>query len=442
VKPWRLGVRREHGALAFGALALFACSAILGIDDRRLDPQGGEDSSVDASAETSMDVSADASTDRTLGADVSTGSEAGADGAAHDGGTPEGSSAADGSRDVASIDAVTPDAPSTDGSGTDAPGTDAASCPDPCLLATGLNHPFLMTSDANNVYWTEYGDAQGSANGTVKACSVNGCGPSGPRTIALAQTNPRGIAVDSQNVYWGTDSYGGVLGGVWSCPLGGSNCSPMRLATGDSPYGVAVDSTYVYWVNYYDYTVHRVLKGGGTDNVLLDGGAAGVGLPEQCVVDSTFVYFSDQSSDVFGVPIGGGDPITIALGAQGGGWPVANDTNYVYYGQPGSVFRASKGLPDSGVPIAGNIPDPDGLALDPAANMIYWSDYGSGSANDGTVGKVGIDGGGKIVLAASLAAPEAVTVSGSYVFWLSNGILDDAGAGTLASTGALSRRAK
>jgi hypothetical protein len=52
------------------------------------------------------------------------------------------------------------------------------------------------------------------------------------------------------------------------------------------------------------------------------------------------------------------------------------------------------------------------------------------------------DGGSAQVLAASLAPPEAVTVTGSYVLWVSNGVWDDAGSSTLSNTGALFRNAK
>jgi hypothetical protein len=429
-----LGVRPQpHAALALFALAVVACATILGIDDRKLDTQGS-----DGTADTSTDAAGDASTDGSLGADAGTHDQAAMEAAALDGGSDQ-----DASRmtDGPGSDAPVVDAPTGDGPGGDVQ-VDANTCPDPCVLATGLNQPFFMTSDNNEVYWTEWGDSRGSSNGTVKACPVTGCPSSGPLVYAIGQTNPTGIAVDSQNVYWATASYGGVVGGIWSCPLNATNCAPMAISTANIPYGVAVDSTYVYWVDWNDNTVHRMLKGGGVDNVLYDAGSGSVIEPHQCVVDGTFVYFTDVNADVFGLSISGGQPITIASGGVGGNWGVTTDLTHVYYGQPGIVYSAPKSSLDSGVAIASNIPAPDGLILDPATGTIYWSDWGSGAGNDGTVGKVRVDGGGKSVLAASLAFPSAITVSGNYVFWLSYGVLDDAGTSTVPSTGALLRRAK
>src|SRR5260370_1321063 len=86
-------------------------------------------------------------------------------------------------------------------------------CPDPCVMATGVNHPFAMASDANRVYWTEFGDARGTPNGAVKGCPVTGCGAK-PIQYGIGQMNPRGIATDGQYVYWGTATNGGVNGAI------------------------------------------------------------------------------------------------------------------------------------------------------------------------------------------------------------------------------------
>lgn len=310
-------------------------------------------------------------------------------------------------------------------------------------MATALNHPFEMTSDANRVYWTEYGDDQGTANGSVKSCPLSGCGGK-PTIYAQAQINPRGIAVDAQNVYWGSATYGQVNGAIWSCPLAGCT-TPTRLAVAGIPYGVSLDATYVYWVDSDEDTVNRVAKPtGSSEQVLYDSGAfsgnCGIAEPQQCLVDGAFVYFNDVSGDIYRIPILGGAPTALFSGILSGGWPLAVDATSLYFGESGSILRRQK-LSGATNTVA-SVNDPDGIALDPSTNTIYWSDWGSGNAEDGTVGKVGIDGTGRTVLASSLATPEAVTVSGGYVFWLSNGTLDVKTGSALPITGALTRMAK
>jgi hypothetical protein len=305
-----------------------------------------------------------------------------------------------------------------------------------------------MAGDSNNVYWTEYGDTQGSANGYVKACAVGGC-PSGPVVYAQGLTNPRGIAVDAQNVYYGTAGYSGVAGGIWSCAIGGCNGTPTRLAAADIPYGVAVDGSYVYWVDNSG-TVQKVAKGGGTPVVMYDGGAyddAGDTLSElrQCVVDGPYLFFGDYNEDLIRMSTGGGPPAFLGNGFNnsfyGSDFGLTTDTASVYSGGNGIIYRANKTVEDSGVTIANGIPTAVGLVRDPASGLLYWADFGSGNANDGTVGRVGTDGGGQRVLRSSLVTPEAVAVSGNSVYWISSGTLSDGG-GTDPSTGSLWRTAK
>jgi hypothetical protein len=404
--------------VGLAALGAAACAGILGIDNRSLDPEL-------ADASVSQEGGGGDDGSQTPGADGSAGDAQGSSG-----GGPDGRGA---------------DAPSL---GPEA-GVDAPSCTDPCLLVSGLNHPFLMAADATNVYWTEFGDDLGTANGYVKACAVGGC-PSGPVVYAQGLTNPRGIAVDAQNVYFGTATYGAVTGGIWSCAVGGCAGSPTHLAAATIPYGVAVDGTFVYWVDNDDGTVHKVPKSGGTALVLYDGGVyddAGNTLSElgQCVVDGPYLFFGDYSEDLVRMSVNGGTPAFLGNGFNnafyGSYFGVTTDTASVYSGGNGNVYRANKLVANSGATVASGIAEPIGLVRDPASGLLYWANYGSGNANDGTVGKVGTDGGGQRVLQSALTTPDAVAVSGNWVFWLSNGTLVSSG-GTQPSTGALWRTAK
>jgi hypothetical protein len=299
-----------------------------------------------------------------------------------------------------------------------------------------------MASDSTRVYWTEFGDGLGTPNGSVKSCPVAGCG-SGPLVYASGQMNPRGIAVDGQNVYWGTSSNSGVTGAIWSCPIAGCMGGAMKLSDAVIPEGIALDATFVYWVDIDNYTANRVPKaGGGGGSQLWDASSGGVSTPLLCAVDNAFLYFTDDSAGVYRVPLTGGNPIVLApTTGIGAVWPVVLDSNSVYYGANGQIVRAYKTATDGGVPLVTTVPSPDGLVIDTTSGLLYWSDWGSGLANDGTVGKVKAAGGNSTLVASSLVTPSSLALSGNYVAWISYGTLDDAG-GVFPGTGTLLRNAK
>ncbi|MEO7113647.1 MAG: hypothetical protein ABI183_24625 [Polyangiaceae bacterium] len=59
--------------------------------------------------------------------------------------------------------------------------------------------PYFLTVDATNIYWTDEGTSPNYLNGAVRRMSKTG-GP--PISIAIAQGQPHGIAVDDKYVYW------------------------------------------------------------------------------------------------------------------------------------------------------------------------------------------------------------------------------------------------
>jgi hypothetical protein len=443
------------------AVALAGCAGLLGIEDRTADDSDGSvdgglqsDGAVAPAAETGAALESaapDASVpepDATTPKDAQTASDGHGGGADAGGGgdAPLGSDSSSGSDAQVPMDVQVPKdvQPPVD---VQAPPVDAGSCADPCPIKTGLNNPWTITSDANRVYWTEYGSDVGTDDGAVKSCPIAGC-DSGLIVYTQSQINPRGIALDGTNVYWTAQ------GGIWSCAIGGCT-NPTKVATAVFPQGITVDSTYVYWTENDDESVRRIPKtggGGGAGTVLymydynaVDGGA--LYDPEQCVVDPGFIYSTDMNGDVVRISLTDGTQFLLGTAPIGGSFGIAMDSNSIYYGEVLTIMATRKDstVSGGGTSIANDVYWPSSLALDPAGGTIYWADFGTDMAgvNDGTVGRVNIDGTGEKVLEANLATPHSVTVSGNYVFWDSLGKASDTTfTGAVAGTGAVYRTAK
>jgi sugar lactone lactonase YvrE len=325
---------------------------------------------------------------------------------------------------------------------------DAGTCADdPCVMATGLNKPYFTASDSENVYWTENGSALGTGDGAVKSCPVSGCG-AGPLVYAQGLTNPVGIATDGMNVYFAVSpSNPSAQGSVQSCPVRGCNGAPTVLASSSSPEGIALDATYLYWVDGVDSGVYRVKKTGGSRETLYDGSGALIAGGFGCAVDSTFVYVLDFQDDLTRIPLAGGSPENIgtAGNVSAGDAPLALGTTggvaSYYYAIPGQVLGATEAAPNHVTVLLPNLTAPSSLAFDESTSVLYWTDYGSGMAVDGRIGKVNADGTGQVILGSALDTPESITVSGAYAFWFSFGT-PEGSAGVAPSTGTLTRVAR
>ena len=154
----------------------------------------------------------------------------------------------------------------------------------PITLAPSTN-PRGLAVDADNVYFCE-GGGQGDILSAPKMAP-------GPITVVAAQQqSPWGMAVDADNVYFSSNS---AQGGIWSIP------KPMGMATkiaeGKFAYSIVLDGNELFWVD--DNGVEKLTLGDPAPVFL--GTANTIG--HELAVDATHVYFaSAQDGIVYSVP--------------------------------------------------------------------------------------------------------------------------------------------
>lgn len=244
----------------------------------------------------------------------------------------------------------------------------------PMALATGQRNPECIAVDPNGVYWSTIfvPDAalkllprgttveQVLYQGTNKVNDfvvrrgvvtwidfADGKGnvssmPAGGGRItnhANGQMNPRGVAVDDNNVYW-TNNYGGDTG-VRKHELATSTTTVLASMQG-FPFAIAVDGSNVYWSNLDNGTLMSVPIAGGAPAVI----AAGQGRITDIAIDESGIYWVDSANGtIMALRRGSTTPITLATG-QTSPWTIAVDATSVYWGtndfSSGAVMKVAK----------------------------------------------------------------------------------------------------
>jgi hypothetical protein len=293
-------------------------------------------------------------------------------------------------------------------------------------LAAGQFQPLGIAVDSANVYWATNSSYSYLPNDPWTPPRDNGavvriplCGGV-PTTLASGQVFSAGslaIAIDATNVYWLKADIAGADGAVMKVPLGGGE--PTAIASGPTviygPVGIAVDGANVYWTNNSGGTVMKVPVGGGTVSTL----ASGQITPYGIAVDSTSVYWTNNAEGtVKKLPISGGTITTLSSG-QSSPLSITVRSANVYWTNQGA---AAKNYMDSAVmklPVDGGTPvtlasgqvTADCVGIAVDERNVYWTSQGA-MANQGTV--VNNSAGG-IVMKVPLdgGAPSALVV-GQY----------------------------
>jgi hypothetical protein len=238
---------------------------------------------------------------------------------------------------------------------------------------------------ANFVYWA---NSQGTSIGRAK---ING---TGLNNNFIPATNPFGVAVDSNFVYWEQPN------SIGRANLDGSSPTSNFVTTGSTtPLGLAVTSSAIFWVSDETHIGRVNLDGTNPQpNFIVAPGSVICGV----AADSNFVYWADTGGGmrIGRAPVGGGTPDPNFIPAAGiVNCGIAVDSNFLYW-----ATRATPTPPDSiaRAPVAGGTPDlsfiinptpaaevPCGVTVNP--QYVFWGSASPGG-ND-PLGRANIGGG-------------------------------------------------
>ncbi len=286
-----------------------------------------------------------------------------------------------------------------------------ASVCQPVVLATGQTSPMAIALNSTYVFWVNF-----TTPGGIMRCAKSGC-PNGPTQLATA-SNPRTVAADETNVYWGAQDQS-----ISQCPVGGCiNNAPTPVVTnqGSPIYSIAIDATNIYWMRYTGSTsgcIRKCTNDGGCNGSFTNV-TTNLGSPlRYLAVDNTSAYLTTSDGFVCSCSLASCN-VTCTIGGQTNPTAIVQDSSRIYWtisADGGAVQTNSKSTLQNPNPnplvLADQVVD---LALD-TNNIYYTRDV------DGTVWSCPLTGGTPNRLASSQASPFGVAVDSTAVYWTNLG---------------------
>jgi hypothetical protein len=292
------------------------------------------------------------------------------------------------------------------------------------------------------IYWGhEYPYGSGLGRGALDATQVDESFVPGPPG---AYAFSRGVAVDSQYLYWGTHGLNSVSGGAVGPPAigrslldGSSPNYSFTAAPSNAITGLSVSASDLYWTGYGIDTAdvgETPVAGGGQPELFTS--VFGQPNPRTCGVasDGTYVYFANRGTSSIGrakladfgtanVPEGQWIQLPDTANETVVPCGVAVDSKYVYWGinevfnngnqsLGTTIGRALKSdgseATDSFAAIGKQV---TGVATD--GSFIYASNLNQYASGGGSIGRVSINGAGPDPnFITGLTAPFGVAVDG------------------------------
>src|SRR6478609_1342101 len=190
--------------------------------------------------------------------------------------------------------------------------------------------PRYVAVDAGHVYWTNSGRRAENGEpleggGTIGRAGIKGeaiepnfiCGEVKTSPGKKLVSNPQGIAVNSEHIYWANAAQDPIKRSSARAKPNGEGVEGkfFPVIGGLLPQGVALSATHVYFASNEDFNnnsfIGRIPLEGGTEEIL--------GLNKSVVrgvaVDGTGVYWAAQGTGAIGripvadFPVGGGCPV-------------------------------------------------------------------------------------------------------------------------------------
>jgi hypothetical protein len=258
----------------------------------------------------------------------------------------------------------------------------------------------------------------GRFNGGVYSVPKNG---GGLTTIATNQGGPRGIAVDSQHVYWVNVGGGQVMRAART-----PGAQPQPIAAGGAqPIAIAEDGNAIYFTTRGDGCIWSLSKTAPvpTGPTRIAGPDGPNQMNDLAVYNGTVYFTQDGTGLLKQVPVGGPpgaatSPIMGNVGSRG----VAANAKGVAWAQPGGGAPSGRVLfwPFSGntaTPVATGQQLPWATALDANGEVYFARHIGpTGGVHRAVAGAAPID------IATNQSSPTAIAVDDTSVYWLNIGL--------------------
>ena len=261
--------------------------------------------------------------------------------------------------------------------------------------------PRYVAVDAGHIYWTNTGCLNEESEpiegtGTIGRSDLNGTPASIEPEFIKGASNPQGIAVNSEHIYWANAGKFANTRTIGQAPIGGGPSDPEFHPTGtETPYGVAVSTTRVYYSSNVEGSESAFIKSFKFDGSEEEFAFVGFEALRGVTVDAEHVYWASQGEEAIG-----------------------------------RADLELENLDNEFIPLEGK---PTGLAL--SGTHLYWSTNGEAPTNPGSdLYRYGPKQGELEDMTpdptgngAEVQGVLGTSADGNYVYFAANGVLDGEG---------------